>query len=891
MTGKAMPAVENTKSRLFGSRTASRTAICLLLAASVVISACGGSSSGGSSGGGSSGNGPVSPQPPNTGPSISGNPDSFLYAGQAYDFAPVASDAEGDSLSFSISGMPAWLSFNDATGRLQGLPSVTDTGTYEIVISVSDGALTTSLPPFSILVEAFAPSGMDSRPTNLTCSAVLPPATANISLERVYGDISFPTELTALVQPPGDASVWYFANRKGLIGRFDNDPDAADFTTVLDHRGPVLRLADGGLISMVFHPDYPADRRIFVNYSEDPTDNNAFANVIIASFELSADGLSIDPASEVQLLSWPRGQYHQGGFLSFDPGGMLLFGLGDGTTQGDPTGNAQNMSQFLGKIHRIDVDSGSPYAIPVDNPYAGNGNSILEEVYAHGLRNPYAGDIDPATGRIYVADVGKSDSEEVSEIFSGGNLGWNIKEGTNCFSQQYGSCSDPTLTDPLVEYPRDGGHCAVIGGYFYRGSLIPELQGRFLFADFCSSKISAVEFDNDGNPFELVLLPGGSGLGMVNSFAKDNDGEVYAVTSRQIHKILPGNSASGPPGPAALLSDTGCFNQESPAIPAEGLIPYELNSALWSDGASKRRWMAIPEGRTIDLDNDGDFLFPDGTVLVKEFSVEGQPVETRLLMKDENEVWTGYSYEWIGNDAQLLPAGKEKVLPNGQVWAYPSRGECNRCHTNLANVSLGPEIGQLNGHMRYPDSNLTANQLATLEAIGLLTNGLPSMPDQLPSYAGLNDTHQAISRRARGYLHANCSGCHRGEGPTQSSMNLHFATNRSDMNVCNINPSFGDLGITGASILSPGNPALSILLQRPASSDPLVRMPPIGTSVVHNAALDTLNAWISSAGVCTPEVDADLDGVPDDADNCPNVANPDQLDLDRDQLGDACDAN
>jgi hypothetical protein len=277
--------------------------------------------------------------------------------------------------------------------------------------------------------------------------------------------------------------------------------------------------------------------------------------------------------------------------------------------------------------------------------------------------------------------------------------------------------------------------------------------------------------------------------------------------------------------------------------------------------------------------------------LAKEFAIDGVPVETRLLMLDANRIWTGYSYEWIDGDAFLLPAGKQKTLPNGQIWKYPDRGECLRCHTEIANFALGPEIGQLNRDLLYEKSNRISNQLATLEHIGFVSNGLPGAPDQLPALAGLEDSHQALSRRARSYLHSNCSGCHRGAGPTQSNMDLRFTTSRSAMNVCNIDPSFGDLGISGAKLLAPGQPGLSVLLNRPASNDPLTRMPPLGTLIVDDPAISALTAWIQSPDVCATETDIDLDSVPDDADNCPDTKNPDQADNDRDGVGDSCDNN
>jgi uncharacterized repeat protein (TIGR03806 family) len=823
---------------------------------------------------------------------ISGEPAQSAIVGEFYEFLPNASDPDGDALTFSVNGLPDWAAFDPDTGHIQGTPAVE--GEFDnIVISVTDGTDNASLSPFSIVVEMGPPRpaefGLDFRPENATCLAVDPPNDAEVTLERVFPGLSFGGGgLTVLTQAPGDSSSWFFATHRGLIGRFDNDPSVSSQTILLDLRSEITIVDDGGLIQMIFHPAFPADRRLFVSYSVPPADGVSTADVIISSFELSADGMSIDRQSESILFRQARGKYHQGGFMAFADDGNLLLGIGDGTVQGDPTGHAQDLGDIRGKVLRIDVDSGAPYSIPADNPFVG-APSALDEIYALGLRNPYRGDVDPDTGKVFVADVGLSRWEEVSEILSGANLGWNIKEGTRCNSEVYGSCDDPSLTDPLVQYSHDNGNCAIIGGYFYRGLAIPELQGRFVFADFCSSKISAVDFDDGGNPSELTLLPGGSGIGMITSFAKDQAGELYAVTSSRIYKILPGGATPPQAGPASRLSETGCFASTDPRVPSAGLIPFDLNAPLWSDGAAKRRWMALPDGQTINLDADGDFEFPPGTVLVKEFVVDGAPIETRLLIRDTAGVWTGYSYEWVGDDAFLLPAGKRKTLPNNQVWAYPDRGECLRCHTEGAKFSLGPEIAQLNRDFVYEQTNRIANQLATLQHIGLITNGLPDTPDQLPALAGLDQDHHAISRRVRSYLHSNCSGCHRGAGATQSNMDLRFSTLRADMNVCDVFPSFGDLGIPGAKIVSPGRPDLSVLAMRPASEDPLQRMPPLGTAIIDDNAISALTDWIQSPDICAAESDQDLDGVPDDADNCPDTSNPNQSDQDRDGIGDTCD--
>ena len=358
-----------------------------------------------------------------------------------------------------------------------------------------------------------------------------------------------------------------------------------------------------------------------------------------------------------------------------------------------------------------------------------------------------------------------------------------------------------------------------------------------------------------------------------------------------MHQLVLEVAVPGVSAPAEQLSQSGCFDTLDASVPAPGLVPYEVNAELWSDGAEKRRWIALPDGEGIDIDADGDFLFPDGTVLAKEFSVDDELIETRLFMKDDNGVWRGYSYEWLGGDAFLLDSGKDKVLSNGQTWHFPDGGECIRCHTESANFALGLEVGQLNSQKVYTETNRLSNQLATLEHIGYLNEALPDSPDQLPAYAGIDDDHQALSRRARSYLHSNCAGCHSGSGVTQSAMDLRFSVSRADMNVCGVDPELGDLDITGAKLLDPGNAGNSILFVRPSSLDPDVRMPPLATSEVHAEGISVLRSWIESAGVCDAEVDSDSDQVADDADNCPTSSNPDQADSDTDGIGDICNSD
>src|SRR5690606_8860840 len=278
----------------------------------------------------------------------------------------------------------------------------------------------------------------------------------------------------------------------GQIGRFVNQPNVSTRQTLLTI--PVTIPHDGGLVQLIFHPDWPNDRRIFVNYTIPGTYGEA-NNLHISSFELNATGTAIVPGSERVLIEVPRGSYHSGGFLAFGVDGLLYIGIGDGSEL-YPDNRPEDPTDLRGDILRIDVDDvppGQPYAIPPGNPFAGNplcgpvGNTLpCPEIFARGFRNPYRGAIDPETGEIWVGDVGNTDREEIDKVVLGGDYGWSVCEGSRSLPDG-GPCNVPGLINPVIDYSHANGNCAVIGGVVYRGSQIPALRGRFLFADYCTS--------------------------------------------------------------------------------------------------------------------------------------------------------------------------------------------------------------------------------------------------------------------------------------------------------------------------------------------------------------------------------------------------------------------
>jgi uncharacterized repeat protein (TIGR03806 family) len=324
--------------------------------------------------------------------------------------------------------------------------------------------------------------------------------------------------------------------------------------------------------------------------------------------------------------------------------------------------------------------------------------------------------------------------------------------------------------------------------------------------------------------------------------------------------------------PAAMLSGTGCVDPNDPTRPAASLIPYDVNSPLWSDGADKQRLMALPDGALIHVKDcarepqlckptaeggtthdDGHFELPIGTVLVKSFLFGGKFLETRLYIRMA-DMWRGYSYQW--NEAQTDAAivgefGLNKMITTGgtqQSWYFPSRADCAECHNDTVGNSLGLETTQLNKVYKYP-SGITADQLATLEHIGVLDAPITRLPPLVdPRIA--DPSGKNLEPRVRSYLQANCAICHRPEGE-YSAIDLRFGVSLADTNMCNIDPNKGDLGVIGSKRLFPNDPARSIILLRMKAADKVAgRMPQLASSVLDPTGIAVVTSWIKSITKC-----------------------------------------
>ena len=273
-----------------------------------------------------------------------------------------------------------------------------------------------------------------------------------------------------------------------------------------------------GLLGLAFHPDYPAQAKLYVNYT------GASGQTVISEFDIISNN-SVDTDNEIILLEIDQPfQNHNGGMIAFGPDDNLYIATGDGGSAGDPQNNAQNRLNLLGKILRIDVinNSSGNYAIPSDNPFAGNNDGFREEIYAYGLRNPWRFSFDSQTGALWLADVGQNQLEEINEIQPGANYGWKVMEGTSCFQSE--TCDQENLELPVAEYGRDLG-TSVTGGYVYRGTLFPQYQGHYFYGDFATGRIWTLDV-TVRNPEPVLFDDTGYNI---SSFAIDGQNELYIL--------------------------------------------------------------------------------------------------------------------------------------------------------------------------------------------------------------------------------------------------------------------------------------------------------------------------------------------------------------------------
>lgn len=367
------------------------------------------------------------------------------------------------------------------------------------------------------------PARETPAPASPAVTSTRPPAATpgplpTITLEKVVDVLERPTFVTHAGDGSGRLFIIEKPGRIRIVkdGRLLPEP-FLDVVNVVKSSGN-----EQGLLGLAFHPDYERNGRFFVYYTALDNDNT------VAEFRVSSDANRADPGSGRELLAVPdRFPNHNGGMLAFGPDGYLYIGLGDGGSAGDPDGNGQDLLVHLGKILRLDTNSGSHYGVPDSNPFITR-SSARPEIWAWGLRNPWRFSFDRQTGDLWIADVGQDSVEEVdfqpAGSKGGENYGWNVLEGSECFKPATG-CDTTGMVLPIFEYSHDEG-CSITGGYVYRGKAYPDLAGAYLFTDYCSGNLWVTRQVASG---EFKTEQAGMFRRSVSSFGEDEAGELYVT--------------------------------------------------------------------------------------------------------------------------------------------------------------------------------------------------------------------------------------------------------------------------------------------------------------------------------------------------------------------------
>ncbi|HEX6629462.1 MAG TPA: PQQ-dependent sugar dehydrogenase [Gemmatimonadaceae bacterium] len=348
-----------------------------------------------------------------------------------------------------------------------------------------------------------------------------PPGALALRARPVVTGLESPLFLTA---PAGDARL-FVVEQPGRI-RVVEDGQLRP-TPFLDITAKVASGGERGLLGLAFHPRYAENGWFYVDYTDRRGDTR------VERYRVSADRDVADPASATLVLAVDQPYAnHNGGQVSFGPDGYLYVALGDGGSGGDPQGNGQSLGTLLGKLLRLDVDGGAPYAVPRDNPFVGRAGA-RGEIWAYGLRNPWRFAFDAPAGRLYIADVGQGAREEidVAPLAAGGlNYGWNRTEGTRCYGAA--SCDRGGLTPPVLDYGHDGGACSVTGGYVYRGDdpALAPLVGSYFYSDYCAGWLRSLRVGPDGRVTDARGWDVGD-LGQVLSFGVDAAGRLYVLSA------------------------------------------------------------------------------------------------------------------------------------------------------------------------------------------------------------------------------------------------------------------------------------------------------------------------------------------------------------------------
>ncbi len=540
---------------------------------------------------------------------------------------------------------------------------------------------------------------------------------------------------------PGGRRLW-FIDQKWSYGparlcRTTDEPASGDFETLVD-------FPEGGVAySLAFHPRFAENGFVYVGWNG--TSDGEKRSIVTRYTVARQAPWRLDPASATNIIEWAS-DGHNGAAVAFGLDGMLYVTSGDGTSDSDTNVTGQGLDHLLAKVLRIDVDhpeQGRQYSVPADNPFVDQ-PGVRPETWAYGFRNPWRIAVDPRNGNVWVGNNGQDLWEQAYLVERGANYGWSVYEGSHLFYPKRKLGPTP-VSRPAVEHSHAEAR-SLTGGVVYYGQQLPELRGAYIYGDYSTGKIWGAKVKDRKVVWHEELA---DTTLAISAFAVDADGELLIADHRGneeggFYRLEVNPAESHREDFPRTLSASGLFAAVAGHRVHDGLIPYSVNSPLWSDGAYKERFIHLPTVKTaegketpakIDWTGNRGWNFPDRTVLVKSFAMEmeeGNPnsrrwIETRFMTKQDGE-WVGYSYLWNDEQTEATLVSKEGLdrafevrTPTGtrrQAWRFPSRTECMVCHSRAANFVLGPSTLQMNKEHDY--GAVTANQLEVLEILGVL---------------------------------------------------------------------------------------------------------------------------------------------------------------------------
>lgn len=690
---------------------------------------------------------------------------------------------------------------------------------------------------------------------------------------RAFSNVDLPQPLSVATLP-GTDDLLVTVHRGGYGGpgrllRISRDESQSSATEFL-HLSEII-------YGIAFHPDFATNGYMYIGCNGR---SEALEKTVtrVLRFHVSRTApFECNKESQTLIIEWLSGG-HNGGDLVFGHDGMLYVSAGDGTSDSDAKLAGQDLSTIPGSMIRIDVDhptGETPYSIPPDNPFL-HVKDACPEIWAYGLRNPWRICVDAKTGDLWAGNNGQDLWETAHVIHRGENYGWSIMEGSHPFHVNRKQGPTPIVA-PTIEHPHSEAR-SLTGGQVYYGSKYPALQGHYIYGDYSTGMIWAAKYD--GAKVTSHFLVARTSL-QISGFGIDHDGELLIVDyGTGLYRLVPNDQDQGTDFPR-LLSQTGIYESVQEHTVKSGLIPYQVNAPLWSDGATKERFIGLTGDATIGFKRGGSWDFPNGTVLVKTFSLPlaGQPqdsvtrIETRLMTRQNGE-WFGYSYEWNEDqtDAVLVEAAGKHVdftVSDGdasatrkQSWYYPSRSDCMVCHSRAANYVLGLSTLQTNRDIHIGGEK--KSQLDYFQSLSLFHSfdanakadkaqdakvadefSLPAPQSELPRMSNPEDNTLLLEARVRSYLDSNCAHCHVNAGGGNSRLVLSFDTPLEKTGLLNESPQHDAFGIADARLVAPGHSERSLLLHR-LQHRGRGQMPPLSSSLVDQKAVNLVKDWIQS---------------------------------------------